>query len=142
MNRYKSDKLCRHLIETEKSGPPLLQTSISMESLQINGKLGKSSNVSSKGQRDAYLSIRKNGETMNYSFLALTCSPPSMHPRGSIYIPSIGSEGLIRSVSRHMEGQESSYLGHIEENSIYFVFMHISQCMRATVKQRVCTHGF
>ena len=104
MNRYKSDKLCRQLIETEKSSPPPLQTSMSMESLQINGKLGKSSNVSSKGQRYAYLSIRKNGETMNYSFLALTCSPPSMHPRGSIYIPPMDKGGLIWSISKHMEG--------------------------------------
>ena len=47
---------------------------------------------------------------MNYSFLSLFNSPPLVYPRGPIYIPSIGSEGSIRSVSRHMEGQESTYL--------------------------------
>ena len=62
------------------------------------------------------------GATMNYSFLALKCSPPSMHPRGSIYSSSLGNEGSIQSVSRHMEGQESSYSGLIEENSKYFTF--------------------
>ena len=55
-------------------------------------------------------------ETMKYSFLALKCSPPPMHPRGSIHIPSIGNEGSIHSISRHMKGQESSYSGLIEEN--------------------------
>ena len=57
MNTDNSDKLYRHLIETEKSSPPLgpppLQSSISMEILEGNGKLGKSINVYSKGQRDA-----------------------------------------------------------------------------------------
>ena len=33
---------------------------------------------------------------MNYSFLALKCSPPSIHPRGSIYSPSIGNKGQFR----------------------------------------------
>ena len=60
---------------------------------------------------------------MNYRFLALQCSPPLMHPRGSIYCPSIGNEGSSRSVSRHMEGQESSYSGLIEENSKSFLFL-------------------
>ena len=61
MNRYNSDKLYRHLVEMEKPspppGPPPLQSSISMEHLQSNGKLGKSSDVCSKGQRDADSSI-------------------------------------------------------------------------------------
>ena len=56
-----SDKLCQHLVETKKlsppPGPPPLQFSISMESLQGNGNLGKSRNVCSKGQRDAKSSI-------------------------------------------------------------------------------------
>ena len=63
-----------------------------------------------------------NGAKNNYSFLALKCSPPPMHPRGLIYSPSIGNEGSIQSISRHMEGQESSYSGLIEENSKRFCF--------------------
>ena len=63
-----------------------------------------------------------NGETMNYSFLSLKCSPPLMHRRGSIYIPSIGNEGSSQSISKNMEGQESSYSGLIEENSKNFCF--------------------
>ena len=59
---------------------------------------------------------------MNYSFFALQNSPPSMHPKGSIYSPSIGSEESIQSVSRHMEGQESIYSRLIEENSKSFCF--------------------
>ena len=65
---------------------------------------------------------------MNYSFLARQSSPPSMHPRGSIYAPPMDNGGLSQSVYRHMEGQESSYSGLNEENSKSF-FMHISQCM-------------
>ena len=59
INRYISDKLCRQLVEIEKPSPPPLQSSISMEILQDNGKLGKRSNVCSKGQMDAYSSISK-----------------------------------------------------------------------------------
>ena len=61
MNRDNNDKLYRHLIEMEKPIPPPrplpLQSSISMASLQDNGNIGKSSNVFSKGQRDADSSI-------------------------------------------------------------------------------------
>ena len=57
MNMDNSDKLCRNLIETKKPStpprPPPLQSSILMEISQDNDKLGKSSNVCSKGQRDA-----------------------------------------------------------------------------------------
>ena len=71
-----------------------------------------------------------NGAQIHYSFLALISSPPPMHPRGSIYSPSIGSEGSIQSVSRHMEGQESSYSGLIQENSKFFSFYaHFSMYM-------------
>ena len=63
MNGDSSDKLYPHLVETEKPSPPPwpspLQSSISMSSSQDNGKLGKSSNVCSKGQMDADSSIRK-----------------------------------------------------------------------------------
>ena len=61
INIDNSDKLYWHLVEMEKlsppPGPPPLQSSISMASLQSNGKLGKRNNVCSKGQRDADLSI-------------------------------------------------------------------------------------
>ena len=61
MNIDNSNKLHRHLVEMDKPSPPPrpppLQSSISMEILHDNGKLGKSSNVCSKGQRDAYSSI-------------------------------------------------------------------------------------
>ena len=51
-------------------------------------------------QTQAYV----NEAQMNYSFLSLLFSPPPMYPRGPIYIPSIGSEGSSRIVSKHMEG--------------------------------------
>ena len=63
-----------------------------------------------------------NGGQIHNSFLVLINSPPLMHSRGSIYSPSIGNEGSSQSVSRHMEGQESSYSGLIEENSKSFCF--------------------
>ena len=50
-----------------------------------------------------------NGAQIHYNFLSLISSPPLMHPRGSIYSPSIGSEWSIQSVSRNIEGQMSSY---------------------------------
>ena len=43
---------------------------ISIASSQTKGKLGKNT-MCSKGQRDAYSSIRKTKVTMDYSFLAL-----------------------------------------------------------------------
>ena len=46
-----------------------------------------------------------NGEKIHYSFLDLIGSPPLMNLRGSIYIPSIGSEGSSQSIFKHMEGQ-------------------------------------
>ena len=65
MNIDNSDKLYRHLVEKEKPspppGPPPLQSSISIASLQNNGKLGKSSDVCSKGQRDADSSMYEWG---------------------------------------------------------------------------------
>ena len=59
---------------------------------------------------------------MNYSFLSLQNSLPSMHPRDSIYSPPIENEGSSWSISRNMEGQESSYSELIEENSKSFCF--------------------
>ena len=65
MNRNNNDKLYQHLVEMEKlsprPGPTSLQYSISMKILQINGKLGKSNNVCSKGQRDEESSISRCG---------------------------------------------------------------------------------
>ena len=48
INRDNSDKLYRHLVETEKQSPPPLQSSFSMTSLQDNGNLRKRKNVCSK----------------------------------------------------------------------------------------------
>ena len=66
MNIDNSDKLCQHLIETKKLIPPprtpLLQSSISMESSQDNGKVGKSVNGYSIGQRDADSSMYEWGK--------------------------------------------------------------------------------
>ena len=65
MNKDNSDKLCRHLVKTEKLSPPPrpppLQSSISMASSQGNAKLGKSNNVCSKGQRDVDSSMYEWG---------------------------------------------------------------------------------
>ena len=60
---------------------------------------------------------------MKYSFFALQNSPPSMHLRGSIYSPPIDNGGSSQSISRNMEGQESSYSGLNEENSNLFLFL-------------------
>ena len=101
-----SDKLCRHLVEIKRpSCPPRsppLQSSISMASSQDNGKLGKSINGFSK-DKAMQTQVFKNGAQIHYSFFALTNSPPLMHQSSSIYSPSMGSEGLSQSISRHME---------------------------------------
>ena len=44
-----------------------------------------------------------------YSFLTLKVSPPLMLHNGSIYSPQMGNGGSNQSISRHMEGQGSSY---------------------------------
>ena len=66
MNRDTNDKLCGNLVEMENPipppGPPSLQSSISMESLQDNIKLGKINSVCSKGQSDADSSIYEWGK--------------------------------------------------------------------------------
>ena len=85
-------------------------------------KSGEEQQCVLKRKKGCRLKHKKYGETMNYSFLALKCSPPSMHPRGSIYSSPMDNGGSSRSVSRHMEGQESSYSGLIEENSKSFCF--------------------
>ena len=112
VNKDTNENLYRHLIEIKKPspppGPPPLQSSKSMASSQDNGNLGKSINGFSKGQRDADSSIREWG-TNPYSSFVVISSPPLMHLSSSIYSPSIGSEGSIQSVSKHMEGQYSSY---------------------------------
>ena len=65
MNRDISDKLCRHLIEIKRPifppGPPPIQSSKSMASSQDKGKLGKSINHCSRGQRDADSSMYEWG---------------------------------------------------------------------------------
>ena len=52
INKDNNEKLYRHLVETEKlsppPGPPPLQSSITMASLQSKGNLGKSSTTCSK----------------------------------------------------------------------------------------------
>ena len=107
INKDINDKQFWHLIEIEKPSPPPgplpLKSSISMAISQDNGKLGKSINgwLKEKGMQTQ---VCKTGAQIHYSFFALSSSPPLMHPSSSIYIPSIISEGLIQSVSRHMEG--------------------------------------
>ena len=58
-----------------------------------------------------------NGEKNCYSFLPLKVSPPPVLHNGSIYSPQMGNGGSNLSVSRHMEGQGSSYSLLDEENS-------------------------
>ena len=90
INRDICDKLCRHLVETEKLSPPPrpppLQSSISMASSQDNGKIGKRINGCSK-EKWMQIQVCKNGAQFHYSFFALTSSPPLMHPSSSIYSP-------------------------------------------------------
>ena len=108
INRDISGKFCWHLVGIERLSPPPgsppLNSSISMEISQNNGKLGKSINGCSK-DKGMNTQVCKNGAQIHYSSFSLRSSPPLMHPSSSIYIPSIGSEGLSRSISRHMEGQ-------------------------------------
>ena len=60
----------------------------------------------------------------------LKVSPPLMLHNGSIYIPDMGDGGSNQSVSRHMEGQGSSYsLLNEKKIQIFFVFEHKTQCM-------------
>ena len=89
MNRDNSDKLCWHLVEMEKLSPPPRHP---WKDHMIMASLGRATMRAQKEkgmQTQAYM----NGATMSYSFLAHKCSPPLMHPRGSIYSPSIGNEG-------------------------------------------------
>ena len=91
--------------ETESQpGPPLVHFFVSMASSQFNGNIWKSINGCSNGQRDADSSMYEWAQ-IHYSFHSLISSPPLMHPSGSIYIPSIGSEGSSWGVSKPMEGQ-------------------------------------
>ena len=64
-------------------GPPPLQSSISMEISQDNGKLGKRINGFSK-DKGMQTQVCKNGAQIHYSLFALTSSPPSMLPSSSI----------------------------------------------------------
>ena len=64
-----------------------------------------------------------NGDKFCYSFLTLKVSPPPMLHNGSIYIPQMGNGGSNRSISKHMEGQGSSYSLLDEENSKYSFFL-------------------
>ena len=72
MSKDNNDKLCRHLIETEKPSPPLgpppLQSSISMEIL------GRAAMCSQK-EKGMQSQVCMNEATMNYSFLALKMFP-------------------------------------------------------------------
>ena len=65
INKDTSEKSCQHLFGIERPIPPLepqpLQSSISMESSQDNGKLGESINGCSIGQRDADSSMYEWG---------------------------------------------------------------------------------
>ena len=117
MNIDNNDKLCWHLVEMEKLSPPLgpppLQSSISIASLEDNQNLGNNNNVCSKGQMDVDSSM--NGETIHCSLLALIGSPPLMHPRGSIYstpnrnwrVASRCSQGIWKAKSQVIQNSMS-----------------------------------
>ena len=97
-----SEKICWHLVETDKLSPPHvpppLQSS-TMEISQDNGKLGNSINGCTK-DKGMQTQVCKYGAQIHYSFFALTSSPPLMHPSISIYSPSIGGEGSSWSISK------------------------------------------
>ena len=65
INKDTSDKSCQHLVRIERPSTPLehppLQSSISVDSSQDNGNIGKSINGCSKGQRDADRSMYECG---------------------------------------------------------------------------------
>ena len=87
-SRDNSDKICWHLIETKKlsppSGPPPLQSSISMASLQSKWKLRKRNNVCSKGTKGCILKHKQVRKQWTIVSL-LSKFSSSMYPRGSIY---------------------------------------------------------
>ena len=125
MNRDNRDILYWHLVKTKKPSPPCglppLQSSTQCQAYKTMERLGRVVMCAQK-HKGMHIQACVNGETIHYHFLALIGSFPLMHKKGSIYIPSIGNEGSSQSVSWHMEGQESSYSGLIEEKSKYFIF--------------------
>ena len=78
---------------------------------------------------------------MNYSFLALQNSPPSMYPRGSIYntpnrkwrVESERSQGVWKAKSQFIRDS-------IRKTPNFFGFMHISRCTRV-LAQKLCIHA-
>ena len=77
---------------------------------------------------------------MNYSFLALQNSPPSMHPRGSIYSPPIGNGGSHPSVFQAYGRTRVKLFRTLRKSPKLFIFMHISRCMRV-LSQNMHVHS-
>ena len=120
-HRYNSDKICWHFFEPKKlsppPGPPPLQSSITMEILQSNGNIGKSSNVCSKGTKGCRLKNKQVRQHWTIVSFLFKFSPFNVSKRLNIYPSKWAMEGRVRAFSRNMEGQESSYSNPYEENS-------------------------
>ena len=97
--------------ETESPlGPPPPQSSItSITSLLVKGKLGKNTTVL-QGTKGCRLKHKFWQQWTIVSLLSIlsSLSPPSFNVSMVPYIAfQMGTEGRIRAISRHMEGQES-----------------------------------
>ena len=133
-----NDNLCRHICEPEKlsppHGPPPPQSSISQQ------KYHKTK--CSKGTKGCRLKYKKTEATMDYSFLVLQFLLFNVS-KGFLIQHSKGvMESQIRTISRHMEGQESSGWTHIMEKSKNIcIYAHISMYtgLRSII---VCTREY
>ena len=74
-----------------------------------------------QGPRDADSRIWQWGKNI-YSFLTLQVSPPLIVHNGSVYSPQMGNGESNHSVSKHIEGNQSSYMLLDKGNSKYFCF--------------------
>ena len=142
--KIQCDKLCQHFVEIKKPSPSTWASTTSILhrkersqrqwracDMNTNGSINKDKGMQTQ--------VYGNGGEFCYSFLTLKISPPPMLHNGSIYSPQMGNGGSNRSVSRHMEGQGSSYLLLDEENSKYFLFRAQTLCMWVVMVQAACT---
>ena len=117
MNRDTNDNLCRHLVEIEKLSPSttsILHTKASSQRSRQAWEITLMVAPRTKGCRLKYIRMGHNSTIVS---LISKIIPPLMLHSSSIYRPSIGSEGLKRSVSQHMEGEGTVLHYFVGENS-------------------------
>ena len=143
INRDTIDKLCQHLIELRgwflHLGLHHFNPPNQWQAHKTMASLGRASMVA-QNDKGMQTQACMNGAQIHYSLLALISSPPLMHPRGSIYSPSIGSEGSSQSVSRYIWKANSQVIrDSLRKTPKYFLFGHIPRCTWVIVRQVACT---